>query len=134
MSIVTASSSRSNLPHDDAAPGVTGARAEALAADYLRAQGLAIVARNFRTRFGEIDLIARDRDALVFVEVRMRRSRRFGGAIASITAAKRRRLVSAANGYLAMIGREPPCRFDAVVMQGLDPGTIEWQRDILGVD
>ena len=134
MSIVTASSSRSNLPHDDAAPGVTGARAEALAADYLRAQWLAIVARNFRTRFGEIDLIARDRDALVFVEVRMRRSRRFGGSIASITAAKRRRLVSAANGYLAMIGREPPCRFDAVVMQGLDPRTIEWQRDILGVD
>lgn len=134
MSIVTANSFRSNLPHDDAAPGVTGARAEALAADYLRAQGLAIVARNFRTRFGEIDLIARDRDVLVFVEVRMRRSRRFGGAIASITAAKRRRLVSAANGYLAMIGREPPCRFDAVVMQGLDPRTIEWQRDILGVD
>lgn len=130
---MTASSFRSNLPHD-AAPGVTGARAEALAGDYLRAQGLAIVARNFRTRFGEIDLIARDRDVLVFVEVRMRRSRRFGGAIASITAAKRRRLVSAANGYLAMIGREPPCRFDAVVMQGLDPRTIEWQRDILGVD
>jgi putative endonuclease len=134
VSIVTANSFRSNPPHDDAAPGVTGARAEALAADYLRAQGLAIVARNFRTRFGEIDLIARDRDVLVFVEVRMRRSRRFGGAIASITAAKRRRLVSAANGYLAMIGREPPCRFDAVVMQGLDPRTIEWQRDILGVD
>jgi putative endonuclease len=134
VSIVTASSFRSNLPHDDAAPGVTGARAEDLAANYLRARGLAIVARNFRTRFGEIDLIARDRDVLVFVEVRMRRSRRFGGAIASITAAKRRRLVSAANGYLAMIGREPPCRFDAVVMQGLDPRTIEWQRDILGVD
>jgi putative endonuclease len=134
VSIVTASSFRSNLPHDDAAPGVAGARAEALAADYLCAHGLAIVARNFRTRFGEIDLIARDRDVLVFVEVRMRRSRRFGGAIASITAAKRRRLVSAANGYLAMIGREPPCRFDAVVMQGLDPRTIDWQRDILGLD
>jgi putative endonuclease len=132
--IVTASSFRSNPPRDDDAPGVTGARAEALAARYLTAQGLAIVARNFRTRFGEIDLIARDRDMLVFVEVRMRRSRRFGGAIASITAAKRSRLVSAANGYLAMIGREPPCRFDAIVMQGLDPQTIEWERDILGVD
>ena len=88
-STVTANSSRSNPPHDDDAPGVTGARAEALAARYLIAQGLAIVARNFRTRFGEIDLIARDRGVLVFVEVRMRRSRRFGGAIASITAAKR---------------------------------------------
>ena len=134
MSTVTANSFRSNPPHDGDAPGVTGARAEALAARYLVAQGLAIVARNFRTRFGEIDLIARDRGVLVFVEVRLRRSKHFGGAIGSITAAKRMRLVRAANGYLAMIGREPPCRFDAIVMQSLDPRTIEWQRDVLGVD
>ncbi|HEV2220209.1 MAG TPA: YraN family protein, partial [Casimicrobiaceae bacterium] len=67
---MTASSFRSNPRLDGEAPGVTGARAEALAARYLAAQGLAIVARNFRTRFGEIDLIARDRGVLVFVEVR----------------------------------------------------------------
>lgn len=131
---VTANSSRSNLPHEDAAPGITGARAEALAARYLMQQGLAIVARNYRTRFGEIDLVARDRGVLVFVEVRMRRSRRYGGAISSITAAKRARLVATAGGYLAMIGHEPPCRFDAIVMQGLDPRTIEWHKDVLGVD
>jgi putative endonuclease len=134
VSTVTANSFRSNPLLDGDAPRVTGARAEALAARYLAAQGLAIVARNFRTRFGEIDLIARDRGVLVFVEVRLRRSKRFGGAIGSITAAKRARLVRAANGYLAMIGHEPPCRFDAIVMQSLDPRAIEWRRDVLGVD
>ena len=118
----------------DAASDTTGARAERLAADYLMRHGLTIVGRNFRTRFGEIDLIARDGRTLVFVEVRMRTSRAYGGAIESITAAKRARLVAAANGYLAMLGREPPCRFDAILLQGLDPGRVSWQRDILGVD
>lgn len=111
-----------------------GARAEALAADYLARHGLAIVQRNFRTRFGEIDLIAREGGVLVFVEVRMRRSAACGGAIESITAPKRARLVAAAKGYLAMLGREPPCRFDAILMHALDPRTIEWRRDIVGVD
>ncbi|MDQ2917835.1 MAG: YraN family protein [Casimicrobiaceae bacterium] len=111
-----------------------GARAEALAAEYLMRHGLAIVERNFRTRFGEIDLIARDGRVLVFVEVRLRRSAAYGGAIESITARKRARLVAAANGYLAMIGREPACRFDAILMHALDAHTIEWRRDIVGVD
>jgi putative endonuclease len=111
-----------------------GGRAEALAATFLLQQGLAIVARNFRTRFGEIDLIARDGRVLVFVEVRMRRSSRYGGAVESITSRKRTRLVAAANGYLAMLGREPPCRFDAILMHELDSRTIEWRQDIVGVD
>jgi putative endonuclease len=108
-----------------------GARAEALAAQFLASQGLAIVARNFRTRMGEIDIVARDREMLVFVEVRKRRSAAYGGAIASITAAKRMRLIAAAKGYLAMIGKEPPCRFDAVLINGSAlPPRIEWQRDV----
>ena len=74
-------------------------------------RGLAIVGRNFRTRAGEIDLIARDGATLVFVEVRMRRSQRFGGALESITAAKRARIVAAANGYLA---------FSAITMAAMD--------------
>ncbi|HEX6793759.1 MAG TPA: YraN family protein, partial [Casimicrobiaceae bacterium] len=106
-----------------------GARAEALAAEYLMRHGLAIVARNFRTRAGEIDLIARDGRMLVFVEVRLRRSAGYGGAVESITAQKRARLVAAASGYLAMLGREPPCRFDAILMHALDPATIEWRKD-----
>ena len=111
-----------------------GAQAEALAADYLMRHGLAIVARNFRTRFGEIDLIARDGKTLVFVEVRLRRSSAHGGAIESITAQKQARLVAAARGYLAALGREPPCRFDAILMRALDPRAIEWRRDVLGVE
>lgn len=121
-------------PPPDDASGTTGARAERLAADYLMRQGLTIVGRNFRTRFGEIDLIARDGRTLVFVEVRMRTSQRYGGALESITARKRARLIAAAGGYLAMIGREPPCRFDAILMQGLDPASVSWQRDVLRVD
>jgi len=69
-----------------------GAAAEALAARFLAARGLTIIARNYRCRGGDIDLIARDRDTLVFVEVRLRSGDAFGGARASITAAKRRRL------------------------------------------
>ena len=111
-----------------------GARAEALAAAYLMRQGLTIVARNFRTRAGEIDLIARDGRTLVFVEVRMRRTASHGGAVESITAQKRIRLVAAASGYLAMLGREPPCRFDAILMRALDASTIEWRRNVIDDD
>jgi putative endonuclease len=113
-------------------PHITdGARAEALAARHLAARGLSIVARNVRSRFGEIDLVAREGDTLVFVEVRLRRSPGFGGAAASITAAKRARLVKAAAGYLATLRSEPACRFDAVLLDGLDPGRIEWLKDVV---
>jgi putative endonuclease len=113
------------------ARAAAGARAEEMAAEFLVARGLAIVARNFRTRRGEIDLIARDGATLVFVEVRLRRSQAFGGAGASITAAKRARLTTAARVYLARLGAEPPCRFDAMLLDGLDPSRIVWERDIL---
>jgi len=111
-----------------------GARAESLAAEFLVARGLAIVARNFRTRLGEIDVIARERETLVFVEVRKRQSDAYGGAAASITAAKRARLIATAQMYLATLRREPPCRFDAVLIDGATPPQIEWQRDIFAVD
>ena len=92
-----------------------------------------IVARNFRTRRGEIDLIARDRDSLVFVEVRMRSRADFGGAVASVTAAKQARWVAAAQGYLMKIGREPPCRFDLVLLDALDASRVTWLRDVVAV-
>ncbi|MFI4953220.1 MAG: YraN family protein, partial [Burkholderiales bacterium] len=76
-----------------------GAAAEALAAEFLQARGLAIIERNYRCRGGEIDLIARDGETLIFVEVRLRSSAAFGGAAASITAAKRKRLTFAAAHY-----------------------------------
>jgi len=78
-----------------------------------------------RTRFGEIDLVARDGETLVFVEVRLRSSDRFGGGAESIGAHKRRRIVAAARHYLARVRPEPPCRFDVVTLDG---GAPEWLR------
>lgn len=118
-------------PRRPPARAAAGALAETMAAEFLVARGLAIVTRNFRTRRGEIDLIARDGAMLVFVEVRLRRSQAFGGAGASITSAKGARLTAAARVYLARLGAEPPCRFDAVLLDGLDPSRIVWERDIL---
>ncbi len=106
----------------------TGAAAEALAAHFLERRGLRVLERNFRVRGGEIDLVCADGPMLVFVEVRLRRSAGFGGAAASITPAKQRRLILAARHYLA--GRpERPCRFDAVLLDGPGAGRIEWIRD-----
>ena len=110
-----------------------GAAAEALAASYLATRGLTIVQRNYRCRGGEIDLIARDGEVLVFVEVRLRRNRAFGTAAESITAAKRRRLRLAARHYLARLGREPPCRFDAMLLDALETENIEWLRGVEGI-
>jgi putative endonuclease len=121
---------RTNAPVPTARVGL-GARAETLATEYLARQGLVLVARNFRTRRGEIDVIVRDRDTLVFVEVRLRSRAAYGGAAASITPAKRARLLAAAHAYLATLAREPPCRFDAILLDGLDPARIAWERNIL---
>ena len=115
------------------ARGEAGARAEALAAAFLVARGLTIVERNFRCRRGEIDLIARDGETLVFVEVRLRTRRDFGDAAASITAAKRARIAAAALFYLARLSRTPPCRFDAVLLDALDSERIEWLQDMMSV-
>jgi putative endonuclease len=98
-----------------------GDAAEDRALEHLQAQGLQLVQRNYRTPGrggGEIDLILRDRDGtLVFVEVRQRRSRTHGGALASITYAKQRRIVFAARHFLMRLNREPPCRFDVVAVE-----------------
>jgi putative endonuclease len=108
-----------------------GARAEAIGAAFLEARGLSIVERNWRRRCGEIDLIAREGATLVFVEVRLRRSHGFGGAAASITAAKRSRLIAAAGLYLATVRATPSCRFDALLFDALDDDRVEWLRDII---
>ncbi len=105
-----------------------GAAAEARAAHYLEARGLQIVARNYRSRYGEIDLIAQDGAMLVFVEVRARKSSVFGGAAASITPAKQQKITRTAWHYLATLGHTPPCRFDAVLLTN-NASTIEWVRD-----
>ncbi|HXF67157.1 MAG TPA: YraN family protein [Burkholderiales bacterium] len=110
-----------------------GRGAEALAAALLERAGLTILARNYRCRFGEIDLVAQSGPTLVFVEVRARRSEQFGGAAASITRAKRRRLLAAARHYLAARGEDRPCRFDVVLARGAGL-ELEWVQDAFGDD
>ncbi|NNU45164.1 YraN family protein [Ramlibacter montanisoli] len=106
-----------------------GDAAEDRALAHLRARGLALLVRNYRTPGrggGEIDLVMRDRDGtLVFVEVRKRASRSFGGAAASIGWDKQRRIVFAARHYLMRLQAPPPCRFDVISMEG---GSIQWMR------
>jgi putative endonuclease len=106
-----------------------GDAAEDAAAKHLAAAGCRIVARNARYRDGEVDLIARERDVLVFVEVRMRVSLRFGGAAVSVNTLKQKRIARAAQHWLlAEYGeRWPACRFDVVTVDG--SGTIEWIRN-----
>jgi putative endonuclease len=100
----------------------TGSAAEEAAANFLLRQGMQIVARNYRTRLGEIDLVARHGETLVFVEVRLRRaSERFGGAAASIDARKRSRIICAARHFLTQVRPVPPCRFDVVTLDDSGP-------------
>jgi len=104
-----------------------GDAAEDRALAHLAAQGLRLVSRNYRTPGrggGEIDLVMREADGtLVFVEVRKRAGPGFGGAAASVTGAKQRRIVFAARHYLLRLAAPPPCRFDVV---GVEAGRIEW--------
>lgn len=113
-------------------PKSVGDRAETLALEHLQRHGLALLCRNYRVargpraRGGEIDLILRERDGtVVFVEVRSRADPTFGGALASVTARKRQRLVLAARHYLAGLARLPPCRFDVVAFDG---NAVQWVR------
>jgi putative endonuclease len=107
---------------------VKGRNGEQLALHYLHARGLIHIESNFRRPFGEIDLIMQDHATLVFVEVRSRAKSRFGGAAASVTTAKQRRLVMAAQVYLQRFQVSPPCRFDVIA---IDDGSIEWLKNVI---
>lgn len=114
-----------------------GEGAERIAEDHLVRNGLTILERNYRSREGEIDLIAEDRGTIVFVEVRLREERsphRFGGAAASITPAKQRRIVMAAQHYLSTRRELPPCRFDVVLLGSLDKDAPEWIKAAFAAD
>ena len=107
----------------------TGDSAERIAERFLIKRGLTLIARNYRCRFGEIDLVMQERETLVFVEVRLRRARKgndFGGPAASITPIKQARIIAAAQHYLSGMKQLPPCRFDAVLMNSLAAGDVEW--------
>ncbi|MES1981200.1 MAG: YraN family protein [Pseudomonadota bacterium] len=110
----------------------SGVQAEQQAEQFLLRHGLRLVQRNYRCRYGEIDLVMQDGPTLVFAEVRLRQRDDFGGAGASINAAKQHKLVHTAQHYLATLSHIPPCRFDAVLLRAQDGSDIIWIRDAFG--
>jgi len=113
---------------DGAKLGQTG---EEIARRYLQSRGYWIVERNWRCRFGELDLIARDGDTLVFVEVKARTRDGFGGPEGAVTPRKRARMVAAARAYMREVGTDLAVRFDVVAVR---PGKVTLYRDAFQVE
>jgi putative endonuclease len=109
-----------------------GQRAENIAADFLRDQGLEILERNYLRRLGELDIIARERDVLVIAEVRTRGTDRYGGAAASVDPRKQLRLIRATSQLLQQRRdlSHLAVRFDVVAVSGIDglSPRIDWIR------
>lgn len=113
-----------------------GRKGERLAAEFLARAGYAIVARNYRARSGELDLIAKEGDTLVFVEVKTRRAGAAVGPFEAVTAAKRRQMARVALDYLTRSGvGERPARFDVVAVTfGSGPPQVELMKNAFGLD
>ncbi len=113
-------------------PGEAGAQAEERAARYLQDRGLRPVASNVRRPWGELDLIMREDDTVVFVEVRMRSRGDYGGGLESIDRRKRGRLRRMAETWMQEQQWDGPARFDVVALDG--DGGIEWIVDAIRGD
>lgn len=106
-----------------------GALAEREAEQWLRAQGLEPLARNYRCRAGEIDLVMRDAGTLVFVEVRLRNNSHFGSSADSVTIHKRARVIRAAAHFMLCYKTwsDSPCRFDVMAGRRSTADIIHWE-------
>jgi len=121
----------------DTSRQILGQQGESAALAFLQQQGLELIARNHRCRFGEVDLVMRDGVVLVFVEVRYRADDRFGDGAATVTRRKQRRIILAARHFLAglRVSVLPPCRFDVVSISQRNYTTpIAWIRDAFNED
>ena len=110
-----------------------GKEAEKLARTFLESQGLKFIDRNFNSRVGEIDLIMRDNEFLIFVEVRSRKSTVYGGALASVNYHKQQKILKAASLYLLTknLYDNTPVRFDVVTLDGV-PVQFSWIKNAFG--
>ncbi|MDQ7090690.1 MAG: YraN family protein [Methylococcales bacterium] len=102
---------------------IQGQIAEQQAYDYLLTQGLKLVCKNFNSRYGELDLIMKEGETLVIIEVRFRKNDHFGGALESITAKKKARIIKTTHYYLMTHPIDCPIRFDVITLspkQGLN--------------
>ena len=108
-----------------------GADAEQAALEHLQSRGLKLLERNYRCPAGELDLVMFDRQELVFVEVRYRRSEHFGGAAPSVDAGKRRKLRRTGEAFLQQYPRLSfsACRFDVVAITGATVAAPEYRID-----
>ncbi|MEE9352770.1 MAG: YraN family protein [Thiotrichaceae bacterium] len=110
-----------------------GDKAEQIACDYLQKKGLTLITSNFTSRFGEIDLIMQDskQTNTVFVEVRYRKNKQFGGAAISVTPQKQQRIIKTALYYMQQHEPDASARFDVVAIEGDISGgyEIDWIRD-----
>ena len=108
-----------------------GLAAEAAAVAYLERQGLTLLTQNYSCRFGEIDLIMREKRILVFVEVRLRSNPHFTSAAESIHHHKQQKLIRAAQHYLQTHDPNAACRFDVVLFHDTEMGTPDWIRNAI---
>jgi putative endonuclease len=107
---------------------VAGQLGEDAALVWLQRHGLTLIERNFRCKGGEIDLVMQDKDILIFVEVRKRADIAYGGAAASVTPAKQKRLIVAAQQYLQRYRMPPACRIDVIA---IDADDIVWLKNAI---
>jgi len=110
-----------------------GDNAEKQAADFLISNGLSVIAKNVSSKFGEVDIICKDNETIVFVEVKYRKSSSYGGAISTVSKTKQQKLKLCASFYLQQLGLNEyntPCRFDVVTLQGsLDKPQLTWLKN-----
>lgn len=111
-----------------------GKAAEEIACNHLKKNGLTFIDKNFFSRYGEIDLIMKDQETLVFIEVRYRKNMDYGGALESITRSKQKKIQSTALYYMQKKGGEFNTRFDVVALTGnninkQDNLSIEWIKN-----
>ncbi|MET0070749.1 MAG: YraN family protein [Candidatus Thiodiazotropha sp.] len=110
-----------------------GQQAEQQALDFLQSRGLKLLQRNFRCKTGEIDLVMREAETLVFVEVRYRQTNDFGRALETVTASKQRKLLATANRYLQLKRLDSACRFDVIALNGSGSTPVEWIKNAIQV-
>ena len=115
---------------------VVGRHGEDAAVEELERRGYAVLSRRYRTRHGEIDIVARDGETIVFIEVKAKESAEFGTAAEAVTARKQRRVISMAVDYLARNRlTTKPCRFDVVAIDGVgEQAVLTYYRDAFGAE
>jgi len=106
---------------------LAGKQAEQTAQDYLISQGLKPVCRNYRSRYGELDLVMQDGASLAIIEVRYRKSDAFGSALESVTTTKQAKIIATTQHYMGKLKLDCPLRFDVVAISG--DGSINWIKN-----